>query len=389
MSKLEAEFQENLNTREILEEIETPLLIDNSLDNISVIEKPSVDEKVDERETSTNILKQLEPIDRASIRGHTDDIQVKQSNEMSDEEKSYLEMISVQTDIMPKWSQIDINERNSIIKILIRWQGIINTNFERIKSKQKFMKPLVVNENKYDKKGKFNYDSYKTHMKKLQIDLYKILCGKKTPFENCTTQSHNQNLQPNTRLIMRSFKKISLAFECLESANRTTPPFYWSHLAKFIQHISKAVLRCSIYVYENAKLYKCSLGSPPIYVLESDCCDERDIPYVKVETLYEYIYLCLSQLDTSNKSDRKKYGLNLDKETIDEIDENSLKKKDKYYCLTLNCLIRLLQLASLVRDSLTFKQIQYQTDFYSHMLSHETDLIVEYLKEIHKINENK
>ena len=383
MSKLEAEFQENLNTREILEEIETPLLIDNSLDNMSVIDKKSSDEKVDEREGGpTNVLKQLEPVDRASIGSHTEDI----------EEKSYLEMISVQTDIMPKWSQIDINERNSIMKILIRWQGIINTNFERIKSKQKYMKPLVVNENKYDKKGKFNYDSYKTHMKKLQIDLYKILCGKKQPpSENSTTmtkaESHNQNLQPNTRLIMRAFKKISIAFECLESADRTTPPFYWSHLAKFIQHISKAVLRCSIYVYENAKLYKCSLGSPPIYVLESDCCDERDVPYVKVETLYEYIYLCLSQLDTSNKSDRKKYGLNLERETMDDNENSSIKKKEKYYCLTLNCLIRILQLASLVRDSLTFKQIQYQIDIYSHMLSHETDLIFEYLKEIHKINE--
>ena len=57
----------------------------------------------------------------------------------------YTNLALIQRDIMPKWSEVNENERNQICTMLTRWQGIIKSNFDRNKSKQKSIKdfPLL------------------------------------------------------------------------------------------------------------------------------------------------------------------------------------------------------------------------------------------------------
>ena len=50
----------------------------------------------------------------------------------------------------------------------------------------------------------------------------------------------------------------------------------------------------------------------------------------------------------------------------------------------LNCLIRLIQITTFIRECLTMKQKAYNIDIYSHAIEHECRLFREYLKEILK-----
>ena len=310
----------------------------------------------------------------------------------------YKNLTIIQRDIMPIWRDIDLNERNAISAILKRWEGIIQTNFDRIRNKQKSMADLNFNEKKYRGKGRYNFELNRTQMKKMQLDLFKTLTGGTI---NDKKQA-NSAVKPNTRLILRAFKKFDDTFNCLETSakyeqDERNAPLYWSNLKMFLQHTSKAILRCALYVYQNAHLNKCSLGSPPLYVIESDYfCHEENVPYVKFETLYQYVYLCLSQLDTANKGDRRKNGhkvKEVDSELLVEVKEkclNSMNKKktiSNYYVLMLNCLIRLIQVATFVRQCLTMKQREYTIDMYSHAVEHECRLFREYLKEVLKIED--
>ena len=301
----------------------------------------------------------------------------------------YTNLALIQRDIMPKWSEVNENERNQICTMLTRWQGIIKSNFDRNKSKQKSIKDLKLDENKYANKGKFNFNLNRIHMKKLQLDLFKCLGGEQS--------SSTVKIKPNARLILRAFKKFDDVFICLENSSKyefddNNKKLYWFNLNKYLHHTSKAILRCALYIYENAHLNKCSLGSPPIYAIESDFCDEADVPYISFETLYEYIYLCLSQLDTINKAYRRKNGhciSEVDSQVLclNELDGKRMNKKtliSKNYTLMLNCLIRLLQISKLIRENLTMKQKVFSIDIYSHVVEHECRLLREYLKEILK-----
>lgn len=356
------------------------------------------------------------------------DESIKLKGVINDDIQTKLKLI--ERDIMPNWCDIDKNEQKSIHTILTRWQGIINSKFNVIKSKNKFIKEFELKESKYSRKGKFNYEHNRIQMDKLQLGLFQICSGLKKPNSKAdkiakttintqtplvlTSSEINDKLKikPNTRLILRSFKKFMDSFYCLENTeicnSNGDMKQYWLNLNKFLKHLSKGVLRSALYIYENAQLNKCSLGSPPLYVIESDCCDGDydDIPYVEFETLYEYVYLCICQLDKENKQERRKYGLNVNSfehEDVQDFDydkeisnvKNSIKGKLsnkrlilRLYVLMLNCLVRVVQLALVIREYLTFKSSNYQIDTFSHILAHECNLLREYLKEILKLDSN-
>ena len=61
----------------------------------------------------------------------------------------------------------------------------------------------------------------------------------------------------------------------------------------------------------------------------------------------------------------------------------------RYYKLVLNCLIRLIQMSTMIKENLIMKKIQYaeeenvcDIDVYAHFASNECRLIREYLKQI-------
>lgn len=292
-------------------------------------------------------------------------------------EEYTLKIEPIQKELMPIWSNIDSDERLGIIDLYSRWESSLENNFNRIKFKQKSIKPIYMNYLKLAQKGEFNFEANKLQLKKMQIDLLEI-----------STDEKNE-IKPNTRVLLKSFKEFLNAFDSLHESKLNSNS-YWHNLNIFLIHMSKSILRCAFYVHENANLYKASIGLPPIYVLESDDMSKNDQIRIKLETLYHYVYLCLNQLNinvrkedlveetnqnltTRSKRERKFYNRNL---------------KLKFYKLILNCLVRLIQLCSLVRDSVIMKQVNYQNenvtdiDIYSHFISNECKLVKEYLKEI-------
>lgn len=260
--------------------------------------------------------------------------------------------------------------------MLAKWENLIGNYFERIKSKQKHMKQLVINTEKYSRKGEFNFEDNKVRSIKRRNDIFRICGGSLINNENrIELNDTNKNIRPKTRLILRAFKKFENSFSCLEEAFHSNDKS-WSCLALFIQHSTKALLRCSLYIYEAAKLNKCSLGSPPIFIIESDD-SSNEVPKIQLQTLYEYLYLCICQLDTLNKEERKRDGIAGNQDT------KRYNSKQKSAILILNVLLRLVQLTSLIRDNVTFKQLTYDINIYSHLFEHELSLIIEYLKEFY------
>jgi hypothetical protein len=397
------DYNENLNSIVNLkqfDEIITNTLLDKTIDRFSLLNIKS-DTQLNEPLKSFNdeiqTLRHIDSIIDNSVHEHTTTTPTPTPHTEQPNDELFTNLTLIQRDIMPIWSDVNKTEQNSICSILNRWQGIINSKFDHVKSKKKSIKQFELNENKYLQKGEFNYESNRTQMKKLQLDLFKSLGG---TLEMSTDRL--VKIKPNTRLILRAFKKLDDTLNCLENASKfehdkLNTKLYWFNMSKFLQHTSKAVLRCALYVYENAHLNKCSLGSPPLYIIESDLCDEADVPYVKFETLYEYIYLCLLQLDTGNKENRRKNGhvvCEVESEIMcySEIKEDlSYKNKKKliakYFTLMLNCLIRIVQLAVCVRDGMVMKQRVHSTHVYSYIIEHESKLFREYLKEILKIEE--
>jgi hypothetical protein len=281
-------------------------------------------------------------------------------------------------DLMPKWSNLPQNEQISIKNMLFKWESLISNHFNRIKSKQKHMKELVINnKEKYICKGNFNFKENKCKSIKRKNDLFRV-CGGSIINENrIELNDTNRNIRPRTRLLMRSFKKFDNCFNCLEDAFNLNDN-YWSCLALFVQHSTKALLRLSLYIYETSKLNKCSLGSPPIFIIESDDTS-NEIPKIQLQTLYEYLYLSLCQLDTYNKEERKREGIH----NKNNQDIKKLNTKNKSLILILNVLIRIVQLTCLIRDNITLKQLTYDISVYSYLLEHELSLILEYLKEFY------
>jgi len=277
------------------------------------------------------------------------------------------------------------------------------------------------------KKGAFRFDLARAYLERNQMELLTLSGYEGTPHtaskltiteskSSTSLLSVNQHLyacsadqqsvrsssiRPNTRLILKCFKQFIEAFECLSRSRQakysdggggeSDLKLYWSNLTKFNLHMSKAVLRCCFYVYENADLKRggggAAISLPPIYVLESNDCEQtnsKNSPNVKLESLYEYVYVCRSYV---------KHKLRVIKKNVEDEQQQRYKSETlHYYKLILNCLIRLIQTTALIRENLVMKRINYDgadvcdIDIYSHYISNECRLVREYLKKILEIS---
>lgn len=289
----------------------------------------------------------------------------------------------IQKELMPLWSNVESDEKQSIIDLYNRWQNSLENSFNRLKIKQKSIQPVFINHLKLIQKGKFNFEANFNNLKKIQIDLFEI-SSEKDREENLI------RIEPNTRILLKCFKDFMNAFESIEKAHQNIGTnLYWSNLKSFITHLSKSILRCAFYVHENANLYKTPIGLPPIYVLESD--DLNDQILIKIESLYHYVYLCINKLNvsvTKNEMDTKQQNPFIS--TLSKRERKFLSKnnKQKFFKLILKCLIKLIQLCVYIRETIIMKQIRFEKenltecDLYGHFLSNECNLIKEYLKEI-------
>ena len=324
--------------------------------------------------------------------------QISKEKEKARLEAAYKKCIEpIQAEMMPSWQLIEANERTGIEDLLKKWEAAIRHAYQRLPyGKQKLMLNLSMNEAKLVKKGAFRFDLNRVYLKKNQIELLNLSSYEppSSEAENSTarivhellTHDHQQRarIRPNTRLILKCFKQFIDAFECLENARLAKLDdlkAYWSHLSKFTLHMSKGILRCCFYVHENAGLKKGAISLPPIYVLESDDCEVTNRPpNVKLELLYEYIYVCRDYL---------KYMLKYE-EFNDEIACSKSQQREilRFYKLVLNCLIRLIQMSTLIRENLIMKKINYaeqnvcDVDVYAHFMGNECRLVREYLKKV-------
>jgi hypothetical protein len=297
----------------------------------------------------------------------------------------YKRMIDpVQVEMMPSWSSMEEIEKVGIVDLLAKWHISIHKRFQNLAQhdKQKSMMTLALNETRMIKKGSFRFDLNRNYLEKNQIELLNL-----SKFESDDSKETTTSVRPNTRLILKCFKQFIESFECLSKARQAKCDdlkHYWTNLNKFILHMSKGILRCCFYVHESVDLKPNAITLPPIYVLESDECElvvngETNSPNVKLEFLYEYVYLCRSNLKQKLK-----------KITTDEA--KTRQEILKYHKLVLNCLIRLIQVSTLIRDNLVMKRINYDEvnvcdiDIYSHYMSNECRLVREYLKKILEIS---
>ena len=297
----------------------------------------------------------------------------------------YKRMIeSVQVEMIPSWSSMEEIEKVGIVDLLAKWHISIHKRFQNLSQndKQKSMVALALDVTRMIKKGSFRFDLNRNYLKKNQIELFTL-----SKFESNDSKETTNSVRPNTRLILKCFKQFIESFECLSKAREAKCDdlkHYWTNLNKFILHMSKGILRCCLYVHESVDLKPNAITLPPIYVLESDECElvvngETNSPNVKLEFLYEYVYLCQCYLKQKLK-----------KITNDE--GKTRREFLKYHKLVLNCLIRLIQVSTLIRDNLVMKRINYDEvnvcdiDIYSHYMSNECRLVREYLKKILEIS---
>lgn len=283
----------------------------------------------------------------------------------------------IQKDMMPKWDTIDLEEKNGIIDLLERWQTSLTKNFNCSKKKQ--INDLNLNEARLIQSGTFDFDKNIFKFKKIQLEL----------FDLCTIEG---KIQPNTRLILRSFMQFLNTLNYLNEAKQNFITLYnnqyWKLINKSLSCLSRGIFRCLFYVHENAHLYKACIGLPPIFFLESDEIDNNDIPSIKLESLIEYAYLCLNRQNINLKlQEEHKYGNSINGSEL-TLNVNSSFKLRKYK-LILNCLIRLIQMSCLIRDNITMKQIRFDknekvvdVDIYAHFIANNVNLIREYLLEI-------
>ena len=307
-------------------------------------------------------------------------------SKQSEDYKKFIEPI--QSEMLPSWSSIDANEKLGILDLFAKWHVAVTKIYQLLPhGKQKLMLSVALNEAKMLKKGAFRFDLNRAYLEKSQVELLNLsrLSSSSSPLSSVEPSKY----RPNTRLVLKCFKKFIDAFECLslarEAKHARDMRLYWPELNKFMTHMAKAILRCCFYVHENADLRRALIGLPPIYVLESDDCeatsDPEGSPSVKLEQLYEYVYVCRSYLK-QKLTDR-----------IDDVGSTGGqdKKALKHYMLTLNCLIRLIQMTTLIRENIIMKRLVYEelggcdVDVYAHYLGNECRLIREYLKTILEI----
>jgi hypothetical protein len=303
-------------------------------------------------------------------------------------EKIYsLDISPIQADIMPKWSTINQEEKDGILELFSRWQTSLDGNFNRTKNKQ--ISNLTLNYENLIKSGSFNFDKNLISLKRNQLEIFDL---------STIETTNGKKIKPNTRLILRGFMQFINALEYLKEARQNVLDsdvinnLYWRLINKFLNSFSKAIFRCLFYVHENANLYKASIGLPPIFFLESDELDNKEIPTIKLESLIEYAYLCLNRQNKNLKIQDNDTKNNENNNELSFVSNDSFKLKK--YKLILKCLIRLIQVGLLIRDTLITKQVRFEknsntnqvidVDVYAHFISNNVCLIREYLVEILK-----
>ena len=242
------------------------------------------------------------------------------------------------------------------------------------------MSESTFNETKLLGKGVFKFEAEQIFLKRVQLEILKT-----------NTDQSPLMVKPNTRLIIKGFTQFLQVFETLKELNSCRhevgvknlkenawkSKFYWKGMSKCLGELLKAVMICTVYVHENAKI-KNSIGKPPIYYLESK--DSNGL--VTVENAYEYTYLCLNMI---KKELGRQYKLSQSIETLNEM------RKLKCFKLMLNCLIQLIKIAVVMRDNLTIKLFKYESpeankptdsDIFAHQIAQQCKLIKDFLMEI-------
>ena len=320
---------------------------------------------------------------------------------------------SIQKEMMGEWNSINGVEKLGINNLFLRWQTTVSNIYKSLPAKHKQIRTLSLNEEKLIKKGQFDFENNEYRLKKIQLELLNLSCCERKDLHdakkknaiiyNCSINTPQSKIRPNTRLLLRSYKQFLDVFDCLSQSKKflfqepADLKSYWGCMNRSMIHMSKAILRCGIYVYQNANLQKASIGLPPIYILESDDCKSLEVPYLKFDKLYELILICQNQLIV-NIQNQKNICYNL---TLKNAPHSSLSVYSQilsHYKLVLNCLMRLIQMGSFMRDTLMMKKIIYDqnsnenkvcdVDIYSHFISNECCLIREYLKNILELSFN-
>jgi hypothetical protein len=277
----------------------------------------------------------------------------------------------IQQQIVPRWTKLLPEEQSIVSDLYYKWDLSVISNFNRLSKRQKRIINIAINEEKLIQKGPFDFDSNISIITKMQKEFI-------------------QN-KPNTRLLIKSFRKFIETFEtlskCKQSIIDETDSSYWFHLNKALSHLKIGILRMAFYVHEIGDLSKASIGLPPIYAIESDDCDNPQIPQVKLETLYQYIYLCANFLRIKIAIDKNKSA-----QTKKCSHDLKMDERSKYLKLMIKCLIHLMQISFRIRDDLITKTISYPKDFnsnktvdidiYSNYIQNEFHLINDYLKQI-------
>ncbi len=120
----------------------------------------------------------------------------------------------IQQDMMPKWSSVEEAEKQSLSSILNRWQVEVTAQFERDKLKNISIKPFDENRMEHLNNAlNSDFKSKTTSINSLAFDVFQA-CGDTTE----KTKENEINMKPNTRLILKAFRKFNLAFECLENS---------------------------------------------------------------------------------------------------------------------------------------------------------------------------
>lgn len=145
---------------------------------------------------------------------------------IEDEYRSKIEPI--QDGMMPEWSHIEANEKSGIINLYERWENSVNGSFTRIRTGQKAMRSLNLNETKLINKGEFKFEANMRELKRIQLDLLDI----------CSGRDQEKTKTKNTRLILRSFKEFLATMESLHEAKQSIetnsqPKQYWTYINRF------------------------------------------------------------------------------------------------------------------------------------------------------------
>jgi hypothetical protein len=412
--------------REGLSELSSSKLRLDSLKSLKPIDRFSsvllVSSASSSLDLGCNYLSRIEIFEQPAARRNKLVMTNKKEQEISEQHVVYKKVIEpIQAEMMPKWSSMETIEQMGIVDLLDKWQVSVSKKFQMLshdpnRENEKKMRELALNEARMIKKGTFRFDLARVYLERNQMELL-TLSGYEVAAADTATkltiaeskslvnldQQPARSIRPNTRLILKCFKQFIEAFECLSRSRQakysdgsgggeSDLKLYWSNLTKFNLHMSKAVLRCCFYVYENADLKRggggAAISLPPIYVLESNDCEQtnsKNSPNVKLESLYEYVYVCRSYLKHKLKV--------IKKNAKDEPKQQKYKIETlHYYKLILNCLIRLIQTTALIRENLVMKRINYDEadvcdiDIYSHYISNECRLVREYLKKILEIS---